>query len=154
MELYWMDLWSLYNMIKPFEYYVQENLVRKSIPNTSMAHTLLEKAKIRNKRIKDVQEDEASIVFEDIYESIREAAQSLMEMYGYKPYSHEALIAFLKQNKLLSEQDIHIIDTYRIIRNDSVYRAETVSVTKTVEALKFSKKIIPEIEKKYKELLK
>jgi len=91
-------------MIKSFQYFINENLVRKSEPNISMAKSLLKKAETRLKRIHltNINEDDSSIVFEDIYECIREASQSLMELKGFKPYSHEALISFLNENKLFS----------------------------------------------------
>lgn len=142
-------------MIKPFQYFINENLVRKSLPNSSMAKALLEKAEIRLKRINEnINEEEASIVFEDIYESLREASQALMELKGYKPYSHEALISFLSENKLLSLESINLINTYRILRNNSVYKAEKVSKEKCLEALRFAKEALPEINKKLKWLLK
>ena len=61
-------------MIKPFGYYINENLVRKSIPNISMAKSLLQKSEIRLKRVKNekISDENSSIVFEDIYERWRE----------------------------------------------------------------------------------
>jgi len=52
-------------MIKPFEFYINKNLVRKSNVNISMARSLLNKAEIRFKRIisQDLEEEESSIVF-------------------------------------------------------------------------------------------
>ena len=133
-------------MIKPFEYFIKENLVRVTTPNISMAKSLLEKAEIRLKRVDmDIEEDESSIVFEGIYECLREALQSLMEINGYKPYSHEALISFIKEKKFLSDDKINIIDNYRILRNNSVYKAEKVSLQKCIEALEFAKQTLPEI---------
>jgi len=142
-------------MIKPFQYYINRNLVRKSIPNPSMAKSLLQKAEIRLKRIKKekINEENSSIVFEDIYETLRESSQSLMETRGFKPYSHEALVSFLNEYKLLSEEKINIINNYRIIRNNSVYKAEKVSLQKCKEALDFSKKAIPEIKAKFNKLM-
>jgi len=143
-------------MIKPFQYYIKENLVRKSIPNISMAKALFEKGELRlNKIVKSkIEEKEASIVFEDIYGSLRESTQSLMELKGFKPYSHEALISFLNQEKILSFDKINIMDNYRILRNNSVYKAEQVSLQKCLESLKFAKEILPEIKQKLKELIK
>lgn len=143
-------------MIKPFNYYINENLVRKAIPNISMAKSLMQKAEIRIKRISKsrIQEEESSIIFEDIYESIREASQSLMEIKGLKPYSHEALVSFLKEYKLLSEEKSNIIDSYRILRNNLVYKAEKVSLQKCIEALDFTKIILPEIKHKFDEVIK
>lgn len=143
-------------MIKPFDYYISENLVRKSTPNVSMARSLLQKSSIRLKRAISgkISSDDASIIFEDIYESLREASQSLMEVKGYKPYSHEALIAFLKENKMLKDSEIIAFDNYRILRNNSVYKAEEISSEKCVEALEFAKQTIPKITEKFNHLSK
>ena len=143
-------------MIKPFEYYINEKLVRKSIPNISMAKSLLQKSEIRLKRVKNekITEENSSILFEDIYEILRESSQSLMEIKGFKPYSHEALVSFLKDYKLISDEDANIIDNYRILRNNSVYKAEKVSLQKCEEALKFSGKMLPEIKSKFDEITK
>ena len=142
-------------MIKPFIYYINQNLVRKSAPNIIMARSLLDKAEIRLKRIskEEINEQESSIVFEDIYESLREALQSLMEMKGYKPYSHEALISFLKENKFLPEERVNIVDNYRILRNNSVYKAEKISLNKCLEALDFAKDTLPTIKNKFEEFV-
>lgn len=143
-------------MIKPFQYYLNEKLVRRSLPNPSMAKSLLLKSEIRLKRIskESIQEDESSIVFEEVYESIRESLQSLMELKGFKPYSHEAIISFIKEHSLLSLGRINIIDNYRVLRNNSIYKAEKVSIEKCKEALGFAKTTIPEIKKEFEGLLK
>jgi hypothetical protein len=142
-------------MIKPFHYYIRNNLVRKSIPNPDMARSLLKKAEIRLKRIKgkEIDEENSSIVFEDIYEALREASQSLMEIKGFKPYSHEAAVSFLKEYDILKEAKTSAIDNYRVLRNNSVYKAEKVSPLKCKEALDFSKKVIPEIETKFNKII-
>ena len=138
-------------MIKPFEYYINEKLVRKSVPNISMAKSLLQKSEIRLKRVKNekIDDENSSIVFEDVYELLREASQSLMEINGFKPYSHEALVSFLKDYKLLPDEKIITMDNYRVLRNNSVYKAEKVSSQKCSEALEFAKKILPEIKAKF-----
>ncbi len=143
-------------MIKSFEYFIGESLVRKEIPNKSLAKDLVEKAEIRLSRVlkSEIEEREASIVFEDVYEIIREAAQAIMELKGYKPYSHEALIAFLKEGKYLPEREITVLNNYRVLRNKSVYRAEKISVEKCKEALDFAKATLPLIKNKVEELLK
>ena len=141
-------------MIKPFEYYIKENLVKKSFPNISMAKSLLLKSEIRLKRVKNekINDENSSIVFEDIYEILRESSQSLMEIKGFKPYSHEALVSFLKEYRLISDEKANIIDNYRVLRNNSVYKAEKVSLQKCIEALEFSKNILPEIKVKFEEI--
>jgi len=143
-------------MIKPFSYYLKENLVRKSIPNAGMAKSLLDKSQIRMKRIKNVKptEEEASIIFEDIYESLQEASQSIMELRGYKPYSHEALVSFLKENNVLPADKVVVIDNFRILRNNSVYKAEKVSLEKCNEALDFAFETVPKLKKVFEQMAK
>jgi len=68
-------------------------------------------------KIRRIKKDTATYIFEDIYECIREAAQSLMSLKGYKPYSHEAVISFLKEFFEFSESDIRTFDRYRVLRN-------------------------------------
>jgi len=101
---------------------------------------------------KKIEESESLIVFEDVYGCLREASQSLMEIKGYKPYSHEVLISFLKEQKFLSEENINMLDNYRILRNSSVYKAEKVSLHKCLEAIEFTKRALPELKNKFKEL--
>ncbi len=141
-------------MIKAFDYYLKENLAKKTVPNVSMAKSMLEKSEIRLKRINalKIHDSESSIIFEDLYECLREAAQSLMELYGFKPYSHEALVSFLNENKLLTIDKVNTLNNFRILRNNSVYKAEKISLNKCIESLEFTKILLPEIKKKFKDL--
>jgi len=121
-----------------------------------MGKSLIEKAELRLKKVgrEKIEEEEASISFEETYEVLREALQSLMEIKGFKPYSHEAIISFVKEYNLLSSEKINIVDSYRILRNNSVYKAEKVSLEKCEEALNFAKLTLPEIRKVFERLIK
>ncbi|MBI2135547.1 hypothetical protein HYU06_00575 [Candidatus Woesearchaeota archaeon] len=143
-------------MIQPFEYYIRENLVGKTAPNTSLALALIKKAEKRFKRIQkaEIAEDESTLIFEDIYEAMREAGQSLMQLAQYKPYSHEAVIAFLDDKELLAKMNINILDNYRILRNKAVYQAEEISLEKCKEAFNFAKITIPKLKIKFLEMNK
>ena len=143
-------------VIRDFYFYIKGKLVRKGITNKEVAKSLLEKAEARFSRIErnKVEENETSMVFEDVYEALMEASQSLMELKSFKPYSHEAVISFLKQEKILSEEKLNRIDNYRILRNNSVYKAERVSMEKCTEAIEFTKGTLKEIKEKFNELTK
>lgn len=136
-------------MIKEFSYYLETAAVKKKTPNKIMAESLLKKADIRFARIKKdvIDAAGASIILEDAYEAIREAAQSLMEIAGFKPYSHDALIAFLKSRQLLNLPELGELDRYRILRNESVYEAKEFSVETCKEAVIFAENILPKIRK-------
>lgn len=137
-------------MIRDFEFYLKGNTVKRSVINPSLAKSLMEKAELRLKRLaeSEARDEMHSIMFEEAYEAMREAAQSLMQLKGYKPYSHEALLAFLMKEKLLPEQHIKSLDRYRILRNKSVYEAYKVSGETLKEALEFAKICVQEVKKK------
>jgi|SRR3989344_2751024 len=141
-------------MIKPFEYYEKDGQVEKTIANIGLVKSLLEKAEIRLNRIlkEEINDIKASLIFEDAYETIREASQALMQFDKYKPLSHEALISFLMKSRYLSQEKISILNNYRILRNKSVYQAEKISLDKCKESIKFAKEVLPEIKRKFEEL--
>ncbi|MBI4018442.1 MAG: hypothetical protein HY368_02435 [Candidatus Aenigmarchaeota archaeon] len=140
-------------MIERFQFYLDENLAKKESPDKTKAKSLMEKAFLRMKFIKnhDIDETTSTFIFEDIYECLREAAQSLMSLEGYKPYSHEAVIAFLKEFYSFSEDEIAAFNRYRILRNNCVYRAAKVSPAVCKESLKFLEKFLPKIRKEFGE---
>jgi hypothetical protein len=82
-------------MIERFQYYLDENLVRKVSVEKEEARSLMKRAVQRVGYIKGqkINEDTSPFIFEDIYKALREASQSLMSLTGYKPYSHEGLIS-------------------------------------------------------------
>jgi len=138
-------------MIQKFQYYLDERLARKVAVDCEEAKSLMNKATLRLDYVKsqEINEDTSSFIFEDIYETLREAAQSLMSLKGYKPYSHEALISFLKECYQFPEHEISSFDRYRILRNKTVYCAANVSPEVCKEALKFSETFLPKLKSAY-----
>jgi hypothetical protein len=104
-------------MIERFQYYLDAKLVRRETVDKGEANSLMKKAVYRLAYVKaqEINEDTASFIFEDIYESLREASQSLMSLKGYKPYSHEALISFLKEFYNFSASEISTFDRFRAL---------------------------------------
>ncbi len=143
-------------MIEPFEYYEKENLVRKGSPDKQEALSLMRKALDRMEYVKEqiMSDKTASFVFEDIYESIREASQALMELIGYKPYSHEAVIAFLRDFHKINESEFNSFNRYRILRNKCIYRGARVTEDTCKEAFEFMVIFIPKLKKIFTEVSK
>lgn len=135
-------------MIRSFNYYLNKRGVRKAKVNLAIVNSLLKKSTYRLDILKGskITYKFSSIIFEEVYESIREAIQALMQLKGYKPYSHEVMISFLKENKSFSPQIINTINRYRILRNKSVYEAKDVSIKTCEDALKFAIKFIRNVK--------
>ncbi len=138
-----------------FQYYLDNNLARKESPDRGEAEALMNKAEGRlnfSIKTREINENTATYIFEDIYECLREASQSLMSLKGYKPYSHEAVISFLREFFKFPESDIRTFDRYRILRNKAVYRGERISSETCTGALRFLLYFLPKIKNGYKKL--
>ncbi|MBI2545719.1 hypothetical protein HYV81_00915 [Candidatus Woesearchaeota archaeon] len=144
-------------MIYEFQYYLDKNLARKASPDPNEAQSLMNKAEGRLRysiEVRKVTEQASTYIFEDIYECLREAGQSLMSLKGYKPYSHEALISFLIEMHAFKEADLNALDRYRNLRNKAVYRGEHISSETCKEALEFLRYFLPVLKKEYYKIVK
>lgn len=110
-------------MINKFIYYLKLGKVKRKTSDFEEAKSLLKKAENRldYTKSKEINEKTAQFVLEDSYEGIRESAQALMSIKGFKPYSHEATISFIKEfySSSFSEEEVRKFDRFRILRNDS-----------------------------------
>ena len=138
-------------MIERFQYYIDERLARKVKVDKEEEKSLMTRAALRLDYVKnqEINEDTSPFIFEDIYETLREAAQSLMSLKGYKPFSHEALISFLQEFYNFPEHEVSAFDRYRILRNKTVYCAANVSTEVCRDALKFAEAFLPKLRKEF-----
>lgn len=138
-------------MLEKFSFYLEKNLAKRGLPNKEESSSLIEKAIQRMDFIKSQRVDKttATFVFEEIYECLREAAQSLMSLEGYKPYSHEAVIAFLKDFHSFGEDKIAAFNRYRILRNKCVYAAAKISPETCREAADFLDSFLPKLKAEF-----
>lgn len=131
--------------MKEFEYYIESGQVKEKSSSPSEARSLRVQARERFKhRVQDEEltRKNSTFLFEDAYEALRQYLQSFMAEDGYKPYSHEALIAYSKENDFLSKSETNRLDRYRKIRNDIRYRGETAQKERTAEIIELAQDII------------
>ncbi len=74
-------------------------------------------------------------------------AKALMAAKGFKPYSHEAVIAFLKKFYSIPAHLLSSFDRFKKLRNKCVYGAEEITSETCMEALAFATSFIPELSK-------
>ncbi|MBI2548398.1 hypothetical protein HYW21_03535 [Candidatus Woesearchaeota archaeon] len=143
-------------MIHSFQQYLALGKVKKKTPDPEEAHALLKKSEQRIKyiRIKKIDNDTTSFILEDSYEAIRESTQALMSIKGFKPYSHEATISFLKSFYAadFSEEELAIFDRFRLLRNDAVYKATKIMESDARESFGFAVRFIKKIRRLHKEI--
>ncbi|MFH1790289.1 MAG: hypothetical protein ABH832_04465 [bacterium] len=109
-----------------FEECLKRKLVVKKSEDSSVASGLLSLANMRFEEVENLKN--VTLKVEAYYEVIRELLTALISNAGYKSYSHECLISFLKEHNKESfdDSEIHLIDQMRLIRNDIVYRGDFV----------------------------
>ena len=135
-------------MIESFGYYLKSGEVKKEQSNISQAKALFDKAMTRLDFIREqkITTRNSTIIFEEVYECVREAIQAVMSFKGYKPYSHIPLAAFLRDELKISTKYVSDFDNYRKIRNNSIYGAELVDAERTKSALDFLLLILPKLK--------
>lgn len=137
-------------MINSFNSYLKLGKAKKKTPDSEEAKSLLEKAKNRLEYTKsrEVDDKTSQFVLEDAYEAIRESAQALMSVKGFKPYSHEATISFIKEfySSNFDEGELHKFDRFRQLRNDSVYKAKPVSNEDAKDSFLFATKFVNKVK--------
>ena len=135
-------------MIDKFENYLTQGKAKKKTQDIVEANSLLERAKKRMQYIRPLNNDTAFLILEDSYESAREAAQAMMSKEGFKPYSHEATISFLKDFYIneFSEYELSQFDRFRELRNNALYKGKPINEEDASKCLKFAKCIIKKVE--------
>ena len=102
-----------------------KDAVRKVSKDKEMAKSIVKMVGIRRDALKLLEDkaDFTSISVENYYEIIKELITGLMAVEGYKTLSHEALVVYLSyKHKEFSLAEIVLIDEFRKLRNEIVYR--------------------------------
>jgi hypothetical protein len=110
----------------PFEYFLQNNEVKKASVDVNLAKSLVKDMKERiEKSLLLDPKIFAKMIFENIYDALRDFCDALLSINGYKSYSHQASISFLiKENFDVSM--INELDQFRYKRNGSKYYGESI----------------------------
>ena len=126
--------------MKDFSIFIANGSVKKQQPDSNLSESL---ARDCMERFEDAKLSlntgrKPKFIYENVYESLREAADSILFLKGYKSFSHEASISFLQQFKDLSAKEISDFDRMRIKRNGMKYYGKSCSEKDVEEAIKFS----------------
>lgn len=136
--------------MRPFKEYMEEGKVRVEGPNPAMSSSLLKQAQDRLMDLASLPLSEftASFRFESAYECAREAIQSVMALQGFKPYSHEAIVSFALEKRILGRGQAEGLDRWRELRNDINYRGASATVEDAKIMIAFSRSLVAQISKR------
>ena len=133
--------------MKDFSIFLGDGSVKKQQPDRNLSESL---AKDCMERFEDTKLSLKSgrkpkFIYENVYEALREAADSILFIKGYKSFSHEASISFLQQFKELSTKEISDFDRMRAKRNGMKYYGKSCSEKDVEEAVTFAEDLIKKL---------
>jgi len=132
-----------------FEDFIEKGLVRKTSKDKSLARALLQNSKKDIEFLDSLKINENSVrkIMTNFYDVLRSILEAVSVIKGYKIYSHEAYIYFLKE---IDENLLAIkFDRFRRIRNSINYYGKDISIEETKENIYEIKKMINILIKKY-----
>ena len=138
-------------MLLKFSAYLKDEKVKKDFPDIPEAKGLMKNGIQDFETIKSsfkITETSASIIFKDTYDALRSVLQAFLSKEGYKPHSHEAIIAFNLENGNLTLPEANRFDKFRQLRNDIAYRAVRVTPEEANEIQKLAEQIIGKLKDK------
>ncbi len=91
----------------------------------------------------------ATVIFREIYESIRQLGDAKWWTIGYEPLDHSVSLDSLKDINIKEKVKLNFLERFKQIRHDANYRGFTVSANQGKEIIDFwgmcSKDIIKDI---------
>ena len=131
------------------EVYIKTDQIRIRQPDKERIKSVIESAKINAKITKtiDLNDDSATLIFREIYESIRQLGDAKWWLLGYEPRNHEICMEILKESNIKEKLLLNHLSRFKRIRNDANYRGFKVNTTQAKEIVNFWDKCSNEIVK-------
>ena len=82
-------------------------------------------------------ENSATVIFREVYESIRQLGNASWWILGYEPLNHEISIEILKEMDIKEKLKLNYLSRFKKIQNDANYRGFQVTLAQAEEILDF-----------------
>lgn len=79
----------------------------------------------------------ATLIFREIYESIRQLGDAKLWLLGYEPLNHEVSMEILKEFNISEKVKLNSLDRLKKIRHDINYRGFRASIEQAKEIVEF-----------------
>lgn len=141
-------------LLKNFEEFLDKGIVRKRIPDTARAISLIKEAEKRKKVLGlmldkiGLTDETANSIIENCYDALIELIRAKMLIDGY--YSsgegaHEAEVSYLR-NLRFEEKDARFMNDLRFFRNGILYYGKSFDAEYGNKVVEFLNKIYPKLK--------
>jgi hypothetical protein len=94
-----------------------------------------------------INEDSATLIFREIYESIRQLGDAKLGLLGFEPCNHEVSMEILKEFDIKEKIKLNSLERFKKTRHDINYRGFRTTIFQAEEILEFWVKCGEEIVK-------
>lgn len=121
------------------EFYLKTDQIRPRQPDKERIKSMAESASVNAKVAKKVplDNDSSTLVFREIYESVRQIGDARWWLLGYEPRNHEVSMDILKEANIKEKVVLNHLARFKRIRNDANYRGFKVTILQAQEILDF-----------------
>ena len=121
------------------EYWIKRKSLRIREKDIARIKSMISSAEINVNVVKGIKvtENSATLVFREIYESIRQIGDAKLWSEGYEPLTHEVSIDILKAFDIKNKFRLNSLDRIMKIRHDINYRGFRSSIEQAREILEF-----------------
>lgn len=118
---------------------INEKRIRKREVDKTKIKSLIESAQINSSVTLSISlnEKSATVVFREIYESVRQLGDAAWWLRGYEPLDHSASLDSLKEIEIKEKVRLNFLDRFKQIRNDANYRGYKVTLSQAKEIIDF-----------------
>lgn len=126
---------------------IKEKRLRAREANKDKIKSLIESAKNNVNVVSSlpVNEKNATVIFREVYESIRQLGDARFWIFGYEPLDHVISLDSLRELNIKEKVKLNYLDRFKQIRHDANYRGFNVTASQAQEILDFWKNCAKEI---------
>lgn len=122
-----------------FESLLKTGKIRLREKDLEKINSMVNSAEINARVVKHIKlnEETATLIFREMYESIRQLGDAKLWSLGYEPLNHDASMEILKELNIKEKVRLNSLDRIKKIRHDINYRGFRASVEQAKEILEF-----------------
>jgi len=129
------------------DFLLKEGILRSLSKSKDEIKSLINSAQDNATTLLSLRLDEktATIIFREMYESIRQLGEACWWKIGYKPQTHDISLEILKEIDIKNKVRLNFLDRFKQMRHDVNYRGFKVSVSQAQEIIELWKQCSKDI---------
>ena len=127
--------------------WLKSRIIRSRQMDVERIRSMINSSSINAKVAKEIKlnEETATLIFRELYESIRQLGDAKWWLLGYEPANHEVSLEILKEFGIKDKLKLNSLDRFKRIRHDINYRGFRATIAQAQEILDFWDKCGEEI---------